>query len=420
MSDDSIDSAALERGLILVQQGRFPEGKTYLLQAVAANPHDPQALALLATCPYHIDGEEADALATIEHALALAPLEPHYHALRACILVALRRPRPALESAAEALRLDPASTMALTAEAAAHLRLEDWPAAERAARRALEIDPDDAGAANLLAETLRIQGRLEETGAHIEARLARDPLDPFTHAAAGWAALQNGERRQAEEHFVEALRLDPQLESARSGLIETFKARSPLYRGYLRWTFATQRLSPGKRWLLILGLLFGARFLRVLLGGAGVIVLVLYLLFALWTYLASAIGSFLLLLDRRARLALNSAEKWEGLVVGLTLCGGLLLLVAGVVTRAPGLRALGLGSVGASIPFALTFTNDSKQGRLLFAAVAGVSLLAGVLTAAASYGRPLLPVELTGKIGSAAFVSVIASTWLANVRSLRQ
>ena len=101
MSDDSIDSAALERGLILVQQGRFPEGKTYLLQAVAANPHDPQALALLATCQYHIDGEEADALATIEHALALAPLEPHYHALRACILVALRRPRPALESAAE-------------------------------------------------------------------------------------------------------------------------------------------------------------------------------------------------------------------------------------------------------------------------------------------------------------------------------
>lgn len=420
MSSDSPDSAAVQRGMILVQQGRFPEGRAYLQQAVAADPNDAQALALLATCEYRIDGEEATALTTIERALALEPLQPHYHALRAWILLALKRPRPALAGAAEALRLDPACDLALTATAAAHLQLENWSEAEQAARRALEIDPDDTDAANLLGEALRVQGRREEIDAHIGVRLARDPLDPRTHASAGWAALQNGERERAEEHFVEALRLDPHLSMARSGLLEAYKARSPFYRGYLRWAFATARLGQRRQWMLLLGLCFGGRFLRAALGRAGIIVGVLYLLFVLWTYLSSAIGNTLLLLDRRARLALNRGEKWEGLVVGSGLVGGLILLVVGVVTGVLGIRELGLGLVGSAIPFALTFTNDSPRGRWLFGAIGGLSVFAGVLAAVGAAWNGILPGALTRNVSLIALIAVVATTWIGNVRSLRR
>lgn len=420
MSDDSPGSAAVQRGMILVQQGRFPEGRAYLQQAVAADPNDAQALALLATCEYRIDGEETAALATIERALALEPLEPRYHALRAWILLALKRPRPALAGSAEALRIDPACDMALTATAAAHLQLENWLEAEQAARRALEIDPDDTDAANLLGEALRIQGRREETDAHIGVRLARDPLDPRTHASAGWAALQNGERERAEEHFVEALRLDPHLSVARSGLLEAYKARSPFYRGYLRWAFATARLGQRRQWMLLLGLYFGSRFLRAALGRAGIIVGVLYLLFVLWTYLSSAIGNTLLLLDRRARLALSNAEQWEGLVVGTTLVLGLVLLVVGVATGVLGTRELGLGLVGSAIPFALTFTNESARGRWLFGAIGVVSILAGILAAAGNAWGNVIPSAVTRNVSLIAFIGVVATTWLGNVRSLRR
>lgn len=420
MSDDAPESAVVQRGLILVQQGQFHMAREYLLRATAENPHDPRALALLATCQYHIDGEEETALTTVERALALAPLEAEYHALRAWILLALHRPRPALASAAEALQLDPTCVTALTAEASAYVVQENWAAAEGAARRALEIDPENAHAANLLAETLRIQGRREETDAHLAARLARDPLDPRTHTIAGWAALQRGDRAQAEDHFVEALRLDPNLDWARSGLIETFKARSRLYRGYLRWNFAMGRLSVGQRYALLFGLYFGARFLRTVLGRAGIIVAVLYLLFVLWTYLASAIGNFLLLLDRRARLALKDAEEWEGLLVGCTLCNGLLLLVLDALTRLPALREFGLGLVGASIPFALTFTNQSKSGRSLFGAIAVFSLSAGLLACVSTLGGSFIPPAVTRTLGWTAFFLVIATTWLGNVRSLHR
>ncbi len=418
MSHDPLESAAVQRGLILVQQRLFAEAKGYLQQAVAENPQDSLALGLLATCHYHFDGERALALTTIERALALAPLDPNYHALRACILNSLQRPRQALQSAAQALQLDPACDLALTAESAAHLQLENWPEAERAARRALEIDPDDSDANNLLAEALRIQGRKADTAAQIQSRLARDPLDPWTHSTAGWAALQSGDRSRAEGHFVEALRLDPNLDAARSGLIEAFKARSWLYRGYLRWAFATSRLGPRKRWLLILGLYFAVRLVRATLTPVRTLVIAAYGLFVLWTFLSPAIGNLLLLSDRRARLALKRSEKLEGLTVGLTLCGGILVLVMSFIVNDPALSALGFGFLGASIPFASTFTNQVRVGRYLFGGIAALSLLAGIL-AAASHAE-LLARNSTHPVTTTAFWLVIASTWLANVRALRQ
>ena len=123
--------------------------------------------------------------------------------------------------------------------------------------RRSRLDADNSASANQLAQALRLQNKHAENASHLAGMLSRDPEDPYTHANAGWAALQRGERRAAEVHFREALRLSPGFESAREGLLTSFRARSPLYRAYLRYCFAMQRLGAGSRWAVIIGLYLG-------------------------------------------------------------------------------------------------------------------------------------------------------------------
>ena len=129
--------------------------------------------------------------------------------------------------------------------------------------------------------------------------------DPHTHASAGWAALQRGERRAAEVHFREALRLSPGFESAREGLLTSFRSRSPLYRAYLRYCFAMQRIGRGRQLAVIIGAYIAMRLGSYIKGGVGSAVCVIYFLFVLWVWVAKAAGNFLLLFDSFARHALR-------------------------------------------------------------------------------------------------------------------
>src|SRR5258706_135859 len=141
-----------------------------------------------------------------------------------------------------------------------------------------------------LAQALRLQNKMAENAGHLAGMLARDPEDPYTHANAGWAALQRGRHREAEVHFREALRLNPAFDSAREGLLNSFRARSPIYRAYLRYCFAMQRLSSGSRWAVIIGLYLAARFGSRMKGGLGLAVMALYFLFVLWGLVARPVG----------------------------------------------------------------------------------------------------------------------------------
>src|SRR6185295_5916341 len=78
----------------------------------------------------------------------------------------------------------------------------------------------------------------------------------------GWALLHAGDAKRALEHFREALRLDPELEFARAGVVEALKARNPIYRVMLLYFLWMARLSGRTRWGIILGGYFGFRMLR--------------------------------------------------------------------------------------------------------------------------------------------------------------
>jgi len=310
-----------------------------------------------------------------------------------------------------ALGLDPIDSYAHTAEAQAYLQMEKWPLAEQSARQALALDADNSGAANQLAQALRLQNKQSENAAHLAGMLARDPEDAFTHANAGWAALQRGVHREAEVHFREALRLDPDFDYAREGLLTSFRARSPLYRAYLKYTFAMARLNRGARWAVILGLYFGVKVARYLPGG--VIFVALYFLFVLWVWVARPVGNTLLLFDRFARYALRRSEKIEAAVVTGCLATGLSSIILSFAMDWELAMLFGIAAIAIAFPLSLVFTNASILGRWVFGGIAAGAALVIV------FGL-LLGSHLFADLFVGACIACAASTWLGNIRALNK
>jgi tetratricopeptide (TPR) repeat protein len=413
--NDEISSPSARRGGILLDQGRYSEAEKYFREALAIEPNDAEVLFRLAICEAN-QKRSAEAHRTICQALALTPTVASLHALKAHIEANMKRPGEALKSADQALELDPECDQAFVARAAAFWEMQRWADAEIAAREALDINPENSAAANQLANALRLQNRLGESKGQIAYMLARDPEDARTHVAAGWTALQGGNRADAERHFLEALRLEPGLVAAKDGLKEAFRARSPIYRIYLNYCFFMQRFTAGKRWLIVIGFLAIPRLASLIGGPFAGLVAIAYFLFVLWVHVARPVGNFQLLLDRFARHALDRGEMIEACASGGSILVGLPLIIAGAFTKFPPACVIGATLVGAAFPFAYTFTNASK-GKWLFGAIGATVLIAGLLNLLVIMGLEGISSSATALAGFA-FLGVAATTWLANVRAL--
>lgn len=391
---------------------RHADAERHFKNALAEDPNDDLALQELVLSIHLQDNREKEALEVIDRAIAIDPNDASHHVCRSFILSSLERPADALKAARMARELDPHFDSAMTAEAQAHLLLKNWKDAERAAREALAIDPDDAMPANLLAQALRMQGRNAENAAQIAGMLERDPENEITHANAGWSALQRGDHRAAEIHFREALRLNPSMESAREGLLTSFRARSPFYRGYLAYCLWMARLQNKAQWAVILGLYFGFRILRSMANkvspGLAIAIGAIYFLLVLWMFVANAFGNFILLSDSFARHALRRRERIEAWAVGGSIVVGGLFLIGAFATDFGPALIIGGALLLASIPLSMVFTNRSKIGACLFGSVA-LTLWIGALLLICGFPSGVALLQ-TGTL------CAILSTWLSSTR----
>ncbi|MGY8688969.1 MAG: tetratricopeptide repeat protein, partial [Verrucomicrobiales bacterium] len=314
-----------------------------------SDPNNARLLRQLADCQFRSGKEVGLALRTIDQAIELEPNDPINHVIRSLILADQHQPKLAKKAAEEAITLEPEEPAGYSALANAHMRARAWQAAEIAAKQALALDPDEEMAANLLAHALFCQGKQVENQVHIEGLLQQDPEDPYTHYAAGLAALQGEDYPKAEQHFLEALRLNPSFDPAREGLLNVFRARSIVYRSYLRYAFFMTRLSPGQRVGFMVGLLIGVQvFMRSLKDVSPPMSLAigaLYILFVVWTYVATSVGSLIVLGDRRARHTLKPIEKLDAILVGGGVVLGVGLVIVGLIGSI-GWYSLRQGSLG--------------------------------------------------------------------------
>jgi tetratricopeptide (TPR) repeat protein len=289
-----------QRSQLLINQGRYDLAEKELRQLLSAEPDYASAHGLLAVCLSE-KKQHAEALKEISEAIALSPSHSGFHYIHAGIL----RDQNALEAAKkailEAIRLDPEDADCYARLASIQYDQRKHTEALKSAEQGLSIDAEHVWSMNMRLLAFIELGRIAEAEAEVNGTLAVAPDHPFPHTVKGWVMLHQNRNAEAMESFKEALRLKPDQEWARLGLLETLKARNGLYRFILRLDLWRSRLSTGQRFaLLALMVLPQTR--------------ALFLLLVLLIGFAKFFFTFLLWFDPYGRLALSPKEiatnKW--------------------------------------------------------------------------------------------------------------
>jgi len=299
-----------------------------LRQHLAGEPNDGFGHALLAINLLELERlDEAEQSA--REAIGNEPDSAFPHYALARVLSTRNREDEATVAIQEAIRLEPTDADYHGMLAGIEFDRRQWQASLNAAETGLQFDPEHTTCNNLRAMALVKLGRKSEAGATIERTLARNPDDAFSHANQGWTLLEQGRRKEAMNHFRESLRLDPANDWARSGLVEALKAGNPLYAVMLKYFLWMQKLSDRARW----GIIVGGYFANRLMGGLArsnpdlapwlLPFRILYVVFAVFTWLAHPIFNLMLFLHPIGRHALDREQRaqatWVGLCLGLAI-----------------------------------------------------------------------------------------------------
>jgi tetratricopeptide (TPR) repeat protein len=125
----SHESVRRELAMVLMESGKHEEAADLLLDALKANPRDPQALVILGNHYAREDGKREVAISLIRRACELVPEDGVAHNSLGALLLESEQPREAVVEFNEALRLDPTLANAWYGRAVAEIGLEQWTAA---------------------------------------------------------------------------------------------------------------------------------------------------------------------------------------------------------------------------------------------------------------------------------------------------
>jgi len=211
--------AFLERARVLFRQVRYDLAEGELLRELAANPHNPLALALLGLCRGRLQRFD-EAVLSCRAAVRLAPECAYTHYALAYILDDCNHLDEASAAVAAALRLNPGEADYHALLAYIRSRQRSFEESLAAAEEGLRLAPTHVHCLNRRAMALAHMLRPEEAEQVIRSALAQDPQNAVTLANFGWVLLEQQKPAPALEHLQEALRLDPRLSWARQKTVD--------------------------------------------------------------------------------------------------------------------------------------------------------------------------------------------------------
>ncbi|MGC3970265.1 MAG: tetratricopeptide repeat protein [Pirellulales bacterium] len=408
MNDSDLRAPAM-----LMNMGRYDEAERRLREVLLSDPQNASAHVLLSTCLLERKAYD-EATNEAETAVGLQPDAPQTHFAMARVWHARRYADRAMQALEQAIRLDPHDADFHAFRAALLFEQSRWQDALAAAEAALAIEPEHVGANNFRAMALVKLGRRSEAGQTIDAALARDPEDAFSHANKGWALLEAHKPKEALGHFREALRLEPNLEYARVGIIEALKARNPLYGFFLRYALWMAKLPPRWQFGVILGAFLGNRLLRGVARENPALepylmpIFVAYGVFAIWTWLARPIFNLLLRLHPLGKHALSPEEKTETNWIGGLLGAALLCAAASFFIDESGVLIVAAMMLGAlALPAYLYFQASPGWPRKI--------LLGAIAVMGWALAAVLMAVWNDDVLASTIHTQTFLFTWLATV-----
>jgi len=219
------------------------------------------------------------------------------------------------------------------------------------------------------------------------------------------------------EHFREALRLNPELHWARSGILEALKARNPIYRWLLQYFFWMSRMGPQLQWGVILGAYFGYQIVRGIARSNPQLapfltpLIIAYVIFVYLTWTGRTLFNLLLRLDRFGRLVLTPQQVRVSNIVGVMLLLALFCFGVGwaldIFPASAGAYVLAL----MIIPVANTLEREPGRNRNILLAYTAALALVAVLAVGALLANAPIFFTLTQFF----FLGIFAFGWIGNI-----
>jgi len=159
----------------------------------------------------------------IEHFSRSARIKPSFFEARLLLgnaLLQQERTDEAIRYYAEAWRLQPGHSSLPFNLGLAYWQKGDMANSESNFRMALRLNKDHVKANVSLGKLLYRKGSFEEALKYLETSLEGDPSNATAHTLAADISRQQGNREKAVYHYREALRIQPGLPKARTGLSE--------------------------------------------------------------------------------------------------------------------------------------------------------------------------------------------------------
>jgi tetratricopeptide (TPR) repeat protein len=323
----------LNRAQSLMDVERYEMALKELEKAMELNPDNGHAWLLMLIC-YTKTGKADKAIEIARQLLGSYPEEALIYFLLALNLVDKEELDEAEKVALTGLNIAPNYVNLFSVIGRIHLIRKSWEKALEYANEGLAIDPSEVDCLNIRVRALTQLGRKEELKASMEDTLSAAPNNPYTHNNIGWSKLQAGDHEGAKEHFAEALRIDPNMDDARVGLLEALKAKNFFYRTFLNWMFWMAKKTEGSQWGIIIGLYFGARYLNQISRDYPFLIPVVVLLAIAFymTWVMTPLFNLVIKMDKTARNALTPEESSGANVVGIGVLVGLTAIIIYAVT----------------------------------------------------------------------------------------
>ncbi|CBN54008.1 MULTISPECIES: tetratricopeptide repeat protein [Kamptonema] len=450
----------LERAEILLQQSRYELAEKELREELATDPENSLAHAWLSLCLIEFRQYEA-AVKEADLAIHVAPDYSYAHYVQASVALRLYREyRRTLNDVkqlqkselaiAEAIRLEPENADYFCFLAILHIqRAERWEKsletmtvsdlftgkrpyrdcylkALETVERGLRINPQHPESLNIRTAILSELGRKQQARANVKSALLNDPENPSALSSLGWFVLDEERNEAALQHFMAALRIDPQLENAKLGVVEVYKRRYLTY----RWLSITTKI----------GRIVAYFFLTIVIGELIFAIFPINSIFPRWLPVISfgyCLLSIVFPLVFTLVLQFNSSEKLATpsteLIKASFVCGIIFAFTCYCTSGTIGAEVLSnmearkltvLSALALSVPLipvAVTIAyppGREKVWMVSYAAVVVILSLVGMtLFIARNYMPPAVGMILTvvsflclGISGSAAFVSYLFAT----------
>ncbi len=387
----------LEQANLLLEQGRPKDAEVKIKQFLQQEPDNDYALSLLARCLF--DRKEFnEGIAVIQKAIQLAPEESFYFYLHAFGHYQNNQHFLAVDNINIAIRLNPYHAEYYGLFAFILLGEKQFNEALQKANEGLAKDAENITCLNARSMALNKLKKTDEAIATMQDALANDPDNPFTHTTIGWNLLERGKHNEAAKHFREALRINPTLQNAQSGLKEALKSKVPPYKWLLQYSFWVNNQGKRLKTAMPIILFVVFRLLITIFRQSSEtawlvwVIAGIYLLFVIGSWTMNSIANFFLLFHADGKYALTKSEKWSAISVVTAMVTGFTIMalaifsplatnnVYGDILFAGGLICLSLALPLGEIDYPIQFKKADKRNKfsLLLAALGIFSLIFSV------------------------------------------